>query len=167
MKKLIAFFLIFSCVLCLAGCSKVVGEEGLIAKARKEINNAEADTIDMVIAGKSTITRNQKTVDLFWFVTGNEYQANTPYPIEFINLGNGEYEFVHSYNPIPRGQDCYALLWHDGYSFFVNNPKCKTIVIDDITGVKEIEVTEYPFICQNDLLPREYFFLDENGEEIK
>ena len=167
MKRLIAFFLILSCILGLAGCSKVVGEEGLIAKARKEINNAEADTIEMVIAGKSTITRDQKTVHLFWFVTGNEYQANTPHPIEFVDLGDDKYEFVHSYNPVPRGQDCYALLWHDGHSFFVNNPKCKTIVIDDITGLKEIEVTEYPFICQNDLLPREYLFLDENGEEIK
>jgi len=49
MKRLIAFFLIISCILCLAGCSKAVGEEGLIAKARKEINNAEADTIEMVI----------------------------------------------------------------------------------------------------------------------
>lgn len=171
-KKMLCIAAGLLIVICIVGIfavqsSKIVGDEGLIAKARKEINNAEADTIDIVIAGKSTITDNLKTVHLFWFVTGNEYQANTPHPIEFVDIGNEEYEFVHSYNPIPRGQDCYALPWHSGYSFFVNNPKCKTIVIDDITAVKEIEVTEYPFIYQNDLLPREYLFLDENGNEIK
>ena len=131
-KKMIVFASVLLMAICIVGVfvmrsTKIVGEKGLIAKARKEINNAEAETIDMVIAGKSTLTRNQKTVHLFWFVTGNEYQANTPYPIEFVDLGNEEYKFVHSYNPIPRGQDCYALLWHSGYSFFVNNPKCKTI----------------------------------------
>ena len=171
-KKMIVFASVLLMAICIVGVfvmqsTKIVGEEGLIAKARKEINNAEAETIDMVIAGKSTLTRNQKTVHLFWFVTGNEYQANTPYPIEFVDLGNEEYEFVHSYNPIPRGQDCYALLWHSGYSFFVNNPKCKTIKIYDYAGVKEIEVTEYPFVCQNNLLPGDYLFLDENGNEIR
>jgi len=146
-----------------AQSSKIVGEDGLIAKARKEINLAEADTIEMVIAGKSTIDRN---THLFWFITGNEYQMNRPHPIEFIELEDDEYKFVKTYNPILRGQDIYVLLWHDGYSFCVNNPNCKTIKIDDYAGVKEIEVTEYPFIYYNDLLPREYIFLDENGEEI-
>ena len=148
----------------MVGCSKIVGEEGLIAKARQEINLAEADTIEMVIAGKSTIDH---TTHLFWFVTGNEYQMNRPHPIEFRELKDNEYEFVHSYNPILRGQDIYALLWHDGYSFFINNEKCKTIRIDDYAGVKEIEVTEYPFIYYNSLLPREYTFLDADGNEIK
>lgn len=142
---------------------KIVGEEGLIAKARKEINLAEADTIEMVIAGKSTINRD---THLFWFVTGNEYQMNRPHPIEFVEVKNDEYKFVHSYNPIPRGQDIYVLLWHSGYSFFVNNPKCKTIRIDDSAGTKEIEVTEYPFVYYNVLSPSEYLFLDEAGNEI-
>lgn len=40
--------------------SKIVGEEGLIAKACKEISNlAEVDTIEMTIAGKSTIENNR------------------------------------------------------------------------------------------------------------
>ena len=52
--------------------SNIVGEDGLIAKARKEINNlAEVETIEMTIAGKSTIDSNRH---LFWIVTGNEYQ---------------------------------------------------------------------------------------------
>ena len=164
MRKLIALIFILTFLFNIVGCSKIVGEDGLIAKARKEINLAEADTIEMVIAGKSTIDR---TTHLFWFVTGNEYQMNRPHPIEFKELGDNEYEFIHSYNPVPRGQDIYALLWHDGYSFFVNNEKCKTIRIDDYAGVKEIEVTEYPFIYYNGLLPREYTFLDADGNEIK
>ena len=143
---------------------KIVGYDGLIAKARKEINLAEADTIEMVIAGKSTINSN---THLFWFVTGNEYQMNRPHSIEFIELENNEYEFAHRYNPIPRGQDIYVLPWHGGYSFFVNNPKCKTIRIDDYADTKDVEVTEYPFIYYNKLSPREYLFLDENGNEIK
>lgn len=167
-KRILICVSVLLIVLCLIGIfvaqsSRIVGEDGLIAKARKEINLAEADTIEMVIAGKSTIDRN---THLFWFITGNQYQMNRPHPIEFIELEDNEYKFVKTYNPIPRGQDIYALLWHDGYSFCVNNPNCKTIRIDDYAGVKEIEVTEYPFIYYNDLLPREYFFLDENGEEI-
>lgn len=164
MRKLIILIFAFIFTINMVGCSKIVGEEGLIAKARQEINLAEADTIEMVIAGKSTIDH---TTHLFWFVTGNEYQMNRPHPIEFRELKDNEYEFVHSYNPISRGQDIYALLWHDGYSFFINNEKCKTIRIDDYAGVKEIEVTEYPFIYYNSLLPREYTFLDADGNEIK
>jgi len=159
---------VLSAVLCLIAViavrsSKITGYDGLIAKARKEIKLAEADTIEMTIAGKSTINRN---THLFWFITGNAYQMNRCHPMEFIELENDEYRFVKTYNPIPRGQDIYVLLWHDGYSFCVNNPKCKTIRIDDYAGVKEIAVTECPFVYYNALLPREYTFLDENGEEV-
>jgi len=168
-KRMLIYASVLLAVMCLVGVfavrsSKIIGNDGLIARARKEINLAEADTIDMVIAGKATIDRN---THLFWFVTGNEYQMNRCHPIEFIELENDEYRFVKTYNPIPRGQDIYALLWKNGYSFCVNNPKCKTIRIDDYAGVKEIEVTEYPFVYYNGLLPREYLFLDENGNEIK
>lgn len=157
-----------SAVLCLIAIfavrsSKIVGYDGLIAKARKEIKLAEADTIEMDIAGKSTINRN---THLFWFVTGNSYQMNRCHPIEFIEVEKEEYRFVKTYNPLPRGQDIYVLLWKNGYSFCVNNSKCKTIIIDDYSGVKEIEVTHYPFVYYNGLLPREYMFLDENGMEI-
>lgn len=38
--------------------SKIVGYDGVIAKARKEIKNiAEIDTLEMVIAGKPTVDR--------------------------------------------------------------------------------------------------------------
>ena len=82
-KRILICVFVLLVVICLISVfavqsSKIVGEEELIAKARKEINLAEADTIEMVIAGKSTIDRN---THLFWFITGNEYQMNRPHPI--------------------------------------------------------------------------------------
>ena len=149
--------------------ARIVGEEDLIAKARQEINLAEADSIQMVIAGKSAAGHDAQ---LFWFITGNEYQAQRPHPIEFTALGGDAYKFVKTYHPIPRGQDIYALLWRDGYSFCVNNPDCKTIRITDNAGVTEIPVTEYPFVCYSALPPYdalyfEYLFLDGDGNEIR
>ena len=174
-KRILICISLLLAVGCLVGIyavqsSKIIGEVGLIEKARKEINDlAERETIEITIAGKSTAGKSTiaRNTHLFWFITGNEHQMNRPHPIEFIELENDEYEFVKTYNPIPRGQDIYALLWKSGYSFCVNNPKCKIIRIDDYAGIKEIEVTETPFIYYNDLLPREYSFLDENGNEIK
>ena len=167
-KRTLIFISVLLAVVCLIGIytvqsARIVGYDGLIEKARKEIKLEEADSIQMVIAGKSTIDRN---THLFWFVTGNEYQMNRPHPMEFVEMEPDVYDFVHSYNPLPRGQDIYVLLWHSGYSFFVNNPECKTIRIDEYPGVKEIEVTQYPFIYYNKLLPGEYIFLDEHGNEI-
>ena len=169
-KKMLICASVLLVVICLVGAfavqsSKIVGEEGLIATARKEIKNfAEVETNEMTIAGKSTIDRN---THLFWFATGNEYQMSRPHPIEFIELENNEYKFVKTYNPLPRGQDIYVLLWKGGYSFCVNNPNCKVIKIDDYAGVKEIEVTEYPFVYYNVLIPGEYLFLDKDGNEIR
>lgn len=168
-KRILICISVLLAAICLVGVfavqsSRIVGYEGLIAKARKEIKNlAEIDTIEMTIAGKSTIDSN---THLFWFITGNEYQMNRAYPIEFSELGENEYKFVKTYNPVPRGQDIYVLNWHNGYSFCINNPNCKAIRLFDNAGEKEIEVTEYPFVYYNDLIPGEYFFLDENGEEI-
>ena len=69
--------------------SKIVGEDGLIAKARKEITNlAEVETIEMTIAGKSTIENNRH---LFWIVTGNEYQMHRYYPLEVIEVQWADY----------------------------------------------------------------------------
>ena len=102
-------------VICLVGVLmvdsyRIVGEEGLIAKARKEITNlAEVETIEMMIAGKSTRENNRH---LFWIMTGNEYQSHRYYPMEVIELERGEYKFVHLYNGgHPRGQDIFFAFW--------------------------------------------------------
>lgn len=162
MKRLIAFIIALVCVLSLVGCSKIVGDEGLIAKARKEIKNlAEAETIEMVVAGKSTIDNNRH---LFWIITGNEYQMHSYYPLEVIEHGTGEYEFVKLYNGgHQRGQDIFFEYFGSGYSFIINNPKCKKIVI----GETIVPVTEIPFVYYYPFNPNEYYFLDEDGNEIK
>ena len=83
-------------------------------------------------------------------------------------VGKDAYTFVHEHKPIDRGTDIVALLWNNGYAFLVNNPKCTTIRIIDITGTHDISIKEgtYPFVYYNELLPSEYYFLDAEGKEI-
>ena len=153
-------------VICLIGVfavqtSKIVGYDGLIAQARKEIKNlAEVETIEMVVAGKSTINNNNH---LFWIITGNEYQMHRYYPLEVIELENGEYKFVKLYNGgHQRGQDIFFEYFGSGYSFIINNPKCKSIMI----GETIVPVTEIPFVYYYPFSPNEYYFLDEDGNKL-
>lgn len=141
--------------------SKIVGYDGLIAKARKEIKNlAEVETIEMVVAGKSTINNNNH---LFWIITGNEYQMHRYYPLEVIELENGEYKFVRLHNGgTQRGQDIFFDYFGSGYSFVINNPKCKSIMIGETT----VPVTEIPFVYYSPFIPREYYFLDGDGNKL-
>ncbi len=153
-------------VICLVGIffvqsSKIVGEEGLMSKARKEIKNlAEVETIEMTVAGKSTIDNNRH---LFWIITGNEYQMYRYYPLEVIETDSGEYKFVKLYNGgHQRGQDIFFEYFGSGYSFVINNPACKSIVIDETT----VTVTETPFVYYHPFPPNEYDFLDEDGNKL-
>ena len=141
--------------------SKIVGDDGLIAKARKEINNlAEAETIEMTIAGKSTIDNNRH---MFWIITGNKYQMHRYYPLEVIEIESGEYKFVRLHNGgTQRGQDIFFEYFGSGYSFVINNPECKSIVI----GETVVPVTEIPFVYYYPFAPGEYCFLDAEGNEI-
>lgn len=141
--------------------SKIVGEDGLIAKARKEIKNlAEVETIEMAIAGKSTIEDNRH---LFWIVTGNENQMHRYYPLEVVEIEKGKYKFVKLYNGgHERGQDIFFEYFGSGYSFVINNPKCKSIVI----GKTIVPVTEMPFVYYHPFAPNEYYFLDADGNKL-
>ena len=166
-KKILIFTAIFAAAACLfviftVPSSKIVGDEGLIAKARSEIKNlAEAETIEMTIAGKSTIDDNRH---LFWIITGNKYQAHKYYPLEVIELENGVYEFVRLHNGgTQRGKDIFFEYFGMGYSFVINNPECKGIVI----GETVIPVTEIPFVYYHPFAPNEYCFIDEAGNILK
>ena len=141
--------------------AKIVGEEGLIKKARKEIKNlAEVETIEMTIAGKSTIDGNHH---MFWIITGNEHQMHRYYPLEVLETEKGEYKFVHMHNGgTERGQDIFFEYFGSGYSFIVNNPKCEAIVIGDTT----IPVTEIPFVYYHPFVPKEYSFIDGDGNQL-
>lgn len=143
---------------------RIVGEEGLIAKARKEINNlADIDTIEIAIAGKSTTNRMNH---LFWFITGNESQMHRYIPIEFTETRNDTYQYVHKYSAVQRGKDIYVLMWRNGYSFIINNPNCKRISIWGYAGETQVTVDQIPFVYYYSFLPSEYSFYDEDGNMI-
>ena len=165
MKRIIAILLILFMVLSFTGCEKAMyDEEAFIERAREEFHIADAETIEIKYIGE--IIKGDKA--LMWFMSGNEYQAHRYVPIRCEITENGGRRFEHAYKPVERGMDIAVLVdWYGGYVFCVNNPKCKTIKIDDYSGVQEIEATGYPFLYYNRLLPREYFFLDENGDEIR
>ncbi len=165
-KRILIWSLVMLVSLCLISIfvvqsSKIVGYDGLLAKARKEIENlAEVETIEMAIAGKSTINSNRH---LFWIITGNEYQMHRYYPLEVVELESGEFKLIKLYNGgHERGQDIFFEYFGSGYSFVINNPKCKSIVI----GETVIPVTEIPFVYYYPFAPNEYYFLDEDGNRI-
>ncbi len=164
-KRILICVSVILAIVCLVGVfaaqsSKIVGEDGVIEKARKEIKNlAEVETIEMTIAGKSTIDDRR----LFWIITGNEYQMHWYYPMEVIEIESGKYKFVKMYNGgHERGQDIFFEYFGSGYSFVINNPKCKSIVI----GETIVPVTEIPFVYYCPFTPNEYCFLDADGNEL-
>ena len=138
--------------------SRIVGYDGLIAKARKEIKNlAGVETVEMVVAGKST---GDNSHHLFWIITGNEYQTHSYYPMEVLEIEEGVYKLIHMHNGgHQRGQDICFEFFGWGYSFLINNPQCKSIVI----GETVIPVTEIPFVYYYPFNPGEYYFLDADG----
>lgn len=164
MKKIISVTLVLLMILSLTGCQKAMyTEEDFIERARKEFNIADAENAEITYIGE--ITKENKA--LLWFMSGNEYQSHNYLPMRCRINEDGGYIFEHVYKSLERGTDIVVLVHaFGGYAFCVNNTKCKTIKIEDYSGEKEIEVTDYPFIYYNQLLPGEYSFLDENGKEI-
>ena len=169
-NKLIALALSCIMVFSLVGCGKkLTSTEDLIEKAREEITVAEADTIEVRLAAK--YIKSDKA--LMWFITGNEYQMHRYFPMVFDVVGEEEYVFVQRHNAVERGQDIFVYNWGDGYSFLVNNPKCKSIQITGNIGglgaITEVKIDdgEYPFHYYYELLPQNYIFLDAEGNVIR
>ena len=167
MKKLLSIFMIAAYLFALCGCRETLkGTDALIEKAREEMPIADAENTEIVYAGLCA----KDDSALIWFVSGNEYQAHTYLPMECDIVGKNEYQFVRTYNPMDRGMDIAVLQWNGGYSFIVNNINCKTIRIIDNSGTHDIAIEKdaYPLVFYNDLLPNEfeYYFLDENGNEL-
>lgn len=150
----------------MTGCQKKIeGTDGLIEKAREVIPVADSDIIEMQYVGMHT----KGNVMLAWFISGNEYQAHYYLPMECEVVGEDEYVFNRIHDPLSRGgEDDYVLQWEGGYSFIVNNPKCRTLKITDSNSTKEINIGEnaYPFIYYNELLPTAYAFLDAQGNKL-
>lgn len=146
------------------GCGdKYIGEDGLVSKARDEIPVSNADTIELVIAGSSSIENSR----LVWFISGNKNQAHTYTPIEFIESSDNQYEFVKTYKPIERITDISALMWKDGFSFIINNTDCCSVLITDSFGKSDnITVGELPFVYYFQGIPSEYSFVDKDGNVL-
>lgn len=165
MKKILAIVLALTCLLGLVGCSaKIRGTDELIEKAREELPVSDADTIELHYAGLC----GKDDEALIWFVSGNEYQAHYYLPIAFKVVGENEYTFIQSYNPMERGMDMAVLQWNGGYSFIINNPSCVAVRITDNSGTKDVAIEKdaYPYMFYNELLPSEYVFLDKDGNEL-
>lgn len=166
MKKTLSAVLVLFFLLSLTGCQKKIeGTDGLIEKAREVIPVADSDIIEMQYVGMHT----KGNVMLAWFISGNEYQAHYYLPMECEVVGEDEYVFNRIHDPLSRGgEDDYVLQWEGGYSFIVNNPKCRTLKITDSNSTKEINIDEnaYPFIYYNELLPTAYAFLDAQGNKL-
>ncbi|MBE6506529.1 MAG: hypothetical protein E7Z72_01205 [Methanocorpusculum parvum] len=168
MKKGVVILIICLALVCIGifafeySSSICSGEEGLIDKARDEIPIADADTIELVIAGKSV----DGDAELYWFKSGNEYQYHRYTPIEFTAFGDDRYRFVKTYNPIDRGMQMYALQWNGGYAFMIDNEKCAALKLTypEVNPVVEIiPVDSVPFVYYSKLMPAEYTFLDAEG----
>ena len=168
MKKGIIILVLCLLCLCIAVPAVTVfggvieGEEGLIEKAREEIPVADAETIELVIAGKSV----DGDAELYWFKSGNEYQYHRYTPIEFTALGDDKYRFVKTYHPINRGMQICALQWNGGYSFLIDNEKCASLELtypEVNPTVKVIPVDSVPFVYYSSVMPAEYNFLDAEG----
>ena len=80
-----------------------------------------------------------------------------------IETESGKYKFVKLHNGgCERGQDIFFGYFGSGYSFVINNPKCKSIEIDETI----VPVTEIPFVYYYPFAPSAYCFLDEDGSEL-
>jgi len=166
MKKIVVIiFCLMILFFAITGCyGKIEGTQGLLETARTEIPIANADDIQLEIVG-SAISGER---ELFWFVSGNENQEHSYFPIEFKRFENEKYSFVKSYIPNERADGICTLLWNDGYCFSVDSPNCQYIVISDgSVNTKCIEVTSIPFVCFVDFIPQEYSFVDYDGNIIE
>ena len=168
MRKILLIILSFVLIAGLCACNRTVtGYDGLIGKAREEINMADADTIEITIAGTTDTGRRS----LVWFITGDQYQAHEYFPMEFeiAKNDNSKFKFVKAYKALDRGTDIAVLQWNNGYCFLINNENCKTLKISEADGSTEsIEVSKYPYwdYYESAQSNFEYQFLDENGNEI-
>lgn len=165
MKRFLCYLVVLCICFSITGCKTVyVGSDGLLEKAREEIPHADAETIELMIAG-STDTGDQSLV---WFITGNEYQKHSYYPMEFKHTAKdpSQFEFVQMYQPYDAGEDIAVCMWN-GFAVLVNNGACTEIRITYPNGKQDtVPVTGIPFLWHTSPKPAEYSFWDADGKEI-
>ena len=166
MKKIFAVLTIILLLFILCSCHRTMyTTEDLVKQVQKEFSLSDSATNNLSLAGTCT---NEPFVFL-WFISGNGYPSNANYLMECSIGDNGGYVFERTYNnQITRSEDIFVQPWQSGYIFCVNNPRCTTIRITDVTGTRDISIDEgaHPFILFNKYLPSEYLFLDADGNEL-
>lgn len=155
-------FIIFISALMLTACGNIIkSEEELIEKARSELPVSDSDSINIEYAGEF----KKDGYSLLWFISGNDEQAHYYLPME-CQIKDNSYKFVQTFTPMNRGSDIAVMNWKNSYSFIINNKKCKSLEIYDESGRHIVEITDYPFVYNNNTIPHSYNFLDENGNAI-
>ena len=158
--------MLFAVLLFLSGCGNLMhGSDGLLAKAREEIPLADMENMELRIAG--ACAKGVKI--LCWFVTGNEHQAHSYFPMLCTQVRENVWRFEHLGKAMDRGTDIAVYLWEGSYSFLVNNEACTAIEITDGNCTQLIPIREdaYPFVYLYEGIPGEYRFLAEDGSEVR
>lgn len=164
-KKAVFVLGLLLCILCLFGCVRTYDTpQALIQRLRRELPLAQTEEIQY--AGMTA----KDNLALLWFVTGNEDQVHTYFPVECRIRGEANVQFIRSFHIVmeDRCSDVGILQWRRAYSFCINNPRCKTVRITDESGTYDevIEKDSYPYVFMTKGLPTEYLFLDAEGNEI-
>lgn len=164
MKKVLSVLLATLLIFPLSACEQAIeGDTALIEKAREEIPLADIENTEISIAG----TADTDDLRLVWFVTGDDAQEHSYFPLEFGKKDGDKLTFAKAYPAYTFGRGLAAYPWH-GYTFLIDQPKCKSLALRYADGSEEvIEVgDELPFVFSTAESLTAYFFLDENGEEI-
>ena len=166
-KKFIFIVFSFAIIFSFSGCTKTLySEEEIIASARGVIPLSDIKNIDMRIAGK-TIVEDKA---LMWFVTGNEYQNNRYFPIEYNVVGKDKYKMYHLYkNSMGMAEGIAFVQWNiDYHNIIIENPECKILRVKNLDGIKDYEVTEDNNVFNIKITDgtTEYLFIDKDGNEL-
>lgn len=149
MKKIVFIILIVCLIFSLSSCEKTYkGTDELMNKAREELKVSYGDSVEMKYAGSCT----KDSLELLWFIAGNEYQGYSYLPMECNIVGEDEYTFVTTYKPMDRGEDIAVLQWKDSYCYLINNRNCKTLRIKKDNGT-------YDFTIEEDAYPYKSYFI--------
>lgn len=166
MKRFAAFLLLCILLLTLTGCAKTYDStDDLMEKVRAESGLADADATEFTYAG--TVGKNDRV--LIWYISGNEYQMHSYFPVECIVKGEASYEFVHIYNPIKLAEDVYfRSSWQSGMVVCVNNPDCRTIVFENELGTTEVPIDPraLPYVFYQPFLSGTVTARDAEGNDL-
>ena len=99
----------------------VTGKEGVEKYVKDYYSNEH-----LVLS--ETVNDNSQT--LAWFVSDSE-MFSTCMAITFKNKPNNQFEFVGTEKVEKLSDKIWKCFWHDGVSFYINDPNCAEFVFSD------------------------------------